>query len=52
MKADFVFAGIWTVLFRKKRQTDARFMDDALKTRGIKYSNIQTRLLFAPHPVA
>jgi len=30
-------------MFRKKRQTNACFMDDVLKTRGNKYSNGETR---------
>jgi len=33
---------------KKKRQTDARFMDDALKTRAIKYLNSEIWLLFSP----
>jgi len=32
----------------KNRQKNGRFMDDRLKTRGIKYLNIETCLLFAP----
>ena len=32
----------------EKKQTDACFMDDALKARGIKHLNVETRLLFPP----
>jgi len=32
----------------EKRQTNAHFMDDAVKTRSIKSSNVKTRLLLAP----
>ena len=39
---------IWTQFFRKKRQKNAPFIDDALKTRGIKYSHVEIWLLFAP----
>ena len=33
----------------KKRQTNARFMGDALKTKGYKCLNVETQCLFA-HP--
>jgi len=33
----------------KERKTNARFMDGALKRRGVKYLNVETWLLFAPH---
>jgi len=32
----------------KQRHKNASFIDDALKTRGIKYLNTETWLLFAP----
>jgi len=32
----------------KQRHKNASFIDDALKTRGIKYLNTDTWLLFAP----
>jgi len=35
MKADFLFVGL--NLYRRKRQKHARFMNDPLKTRSIKY---------------
>ena len=34
----------------KKCQKNARFINDALKTKGITYLNIKTWLLFAPSP--
>jgi len=34
----------------EKRQTNAGFVDDALKTRGIKYLNVQIWLLYSPPP--
>jgi len=36
------------ILFTNKRQKNAHFMDDAWKTWGIKKSNVETWLLFAP----
>jgi len=33
----------------KKRQTNGRCMDDASNTRGIKYLNVDTWLLFPPY---
>jgi len=33
---------------RNERKTNARFMDEALKTRGIKYLTLETWLLFDP----
>jgi len=48
MKADF-FTGLnLNTIPQKKKQTDACFMDDALKARGIKHLNVETRLLFPP----
>jgi len=32
----------------KESNTNARFMDDALKIRGVKYLNVETWLLFPP----
>ena len=47
-KIVFLFAALmWTELFEKITRKNARFVDDALKTRGIKYLNIGTWLLFA-----
>ena len=34
--------------FRKKRQENERFIDDTLKTRGIKYLNVENWLLLFP----
>jgi len=45
MKAEFLFAGInVNIIIHKK----SHFMDQGLKIRGIKYFNVETRLLFAP----
>jgi len=43
MKIYFLFAGI--NLEKTKRQKNARFMDDALKTKGIENLNVETWLL-------
>jgi len=50
MKADFLFAGLnWNRIIQKKQcQKKAHFMDDALKTRGVIYLNVETGFLFAP----
>ena len=34
--------------FSKKRQKNEHFIDDAAKTRGVNYLNVETCLLFAP----
>ena len=52
MKADFLFAGLnWNRIMQKKQcQKKVHSMDDALKTRGIIYLNVETGFLFAtPH---
>jgi len=43
------YAGSQSV--KKKFQTNAYFMDDVLKTKSIKYSNVQTQLLFPHYPM-
>ena len=43
MKADFL-------LFRRKRQKHARFMDDALKTRSIKIFKCWNSVVAFPSP--
>jgi len=52
MKAAFAFAGInLNSIVQKKRQTTARFMDGALKTRNQghqKYLRVETRFVFSP----
>jgi len=35
-------------MIQKKHQKNAPFIDDVLKTRGIKYSHVETWLLFDP----
>jgi len=50
MKAGFLFVGLDTntIIQKKKRQKKAHFVDDALKSMGIIYLNVDTLLLFAP----
>jgi len=52
MKADFLFVGLNmnVVIQKKKRQKKAHFVDDALKSCGVIYLNVDTLLLFAPPP--
>ena len=45
MKAEFLFAGINVNIITHKK---SHFMDQGKKVRGIKYFNVETRLLFAP----
>jgi len=49
VQADFLFAGLNLnrIIQKIKSQNKANFVDDALKTRGIIYLNVDTRLLFA-----
>jgi len=52
-KIDFLFAGLnMNLIIRKKRQKNGRFMDDNIKTTGIKYLNIETWLLLAPYIIS
>jgi len=49
MKIYILFAGInLNLIIQKKAPENVCFMDDALKTRGIEYLNVETWLLFAP----
>jgi len=48
MKIYFLFAGINMKHITKKAPKNACFKDDALKTRGIEYLNVDIWLLFAP----
>ena len=51
MQTDFLFVGLTRsiILQKSKCQNKAHFMDDAfLKTRGIRYSNVESWFLFAP----
>jgi len=50
MKMDFLFSGLNlnVNIQDKKRQTNANYIDDALKTRGIKYLYVEIWMLFAP----
>jgi len=49
MKADFIFVGVnVNIIIQKKTPEKAHFMDEGLKIKGIKYFNVETRLLFAP----
>jgi len=50
MKADFLFISLHLKIItqKKNRQKKTHFIDDALKTRGITYLNVETGLLFAP----
>ena len=53
MRANFLFTGLnlnRTIQSEKEVPERAHFMDDALKTRGIIYLNVETWLLFAPPP--
>ena len=52
MKAVFLFTGLNLdiIIQKKKRQKKAHFMDDALKTRGTVYLNVETGLLSSPFP--
>jgi len=49
MKIYFLLAGLNLNIIaqEKKHQTNAHFMDDALKTNCVKYLNVATWLLFA-----
>jgi len=53
MKADFLYAGVHAniIIKKKKRQKKAHFLDKSVKIRGIKYINVENRLLFAPPPI-
>ena len=54
MRANFLFTGLnlnRTIQSEKEVPERAHFMDDALKTRGIIYLNVETWLLFAPLPI-
>jgi len=52
MKKYFLFAAKnLNIFIQKMPHENAHFMDDTSKTRSIKYLNVETRLLFAPHPV-
>jgi len=44
MKTDFLFSGLnlTTVFQKKKRQANVRFMDDAIKSRGVKDFSVET----------
>jgi len=44
-----LFAGLnLNTIVQTKRQTNTYFVDDVLKTCGIKYSNVETQFLVAP----
>ena len=53
MKAVFLYAGVSAniIIKKKKRQKKAHYTDKSKKIRGIKYINVETRLLFAPPPI-
>jgi len=48
MKMYFLFAGINLKHIQKQALENACFVDDALKTKGVEYLNVETWLLFAP----
>jgi len=48
MKRDFAFAGLsLNIIIQKSDQKNARFMNNAWKTRGVGYFNVETWMLFA-----
>jgi len=53
IQTDFLFAGLNLnrIIQKKKRHKKAHYLDDALKTSGMIYSNVETWLLFAPSPI-
>ena len=49
MKICFSLAGLnLNTVVQEKTPDNAHFMDDVLKTKGIKYLNVETWLLFVP----